>query len=88
MSSCLTIATTAMKQIIRHVPLCKTLEVKLLCLHQEPSPGEIIFPEIKGACNPQIYHGDGIKILSLDFTIYCCGIFDSIILIVLCIVNH
>ena len=44
-------------------------------LHQEPLPGEM-------------YHSNGLKILNLDFTIFCCGIFYSIILIVLCRVNY
>ena len=35
-----------------------------------------------------ISHSNGLKILNLDFTIFCCGIFYSIILIVLCSVNH
>ena len=30
----------------------------------------------------------GLKILNLDFTIFCCSIFYSIILIVLCSVSH
>ena len=33
-------------------------------------------------------HSNGLKILNLDFTIFCWGIFCSIILIVLCSVNH
>ena len=45
-------------------------------------------PEIKGATNLQMYYSDGLKILTLDFTIFRCGIFNSIILIVLCSVNH
>ena len=35
-----------------------------------------------------MYHSNGLKILNLDFTVFCCGIFYSIILIVLCSVNH
>ena len=35
-----------------------------------------------------MYHSNGLKILNLDFTIFCCGIFYSIILNVLCSVNH
>ena len=31
-------------------------------------------PEIKDAANPQMYHSDGLKILNLDFAIFCCGI--------------
>ena len=45
-------------------------------------------PAIKGAANPQMYHSDGLKILNLDFTIFCYSILYSVILIVLCSVNH
>ena len=52
-------------------------------LYQEKSSAT----EIKGATNPQMCHSDGLRILDLDFTIFCCGIIYSIILIVLCSVN-
>ena len=45
-------------------------------------------PDIKGTANPQMYHRDWLKIPNLDFTIFCCGIFYSIMLVVLCSVNH
>ena len=35
-----------------------------------------------------MYHSDGLKILNLNFTMLCCDIFYSIVLIVLCSVNH
>ena len=35
-----------------------------------------------------MYHGDKLKTLNLDFTIFCCGTFYSIILIVLYSVSH
>ena len=41
-------------------------------------------PEIKAAANSEMYHSDGLKILNLDFTIFCCDIFYSINFIVLC----
>ena len=35
-----------------------------------------------------MYRGDGLKILHLDFTIFCCSIIYSVILIIFCSVNH
>ena len=35
--------------------------------------------------SPQMYRGNG---LNSDFTIFCCGTFYSIILIVICSANH
>ena len=40
-------------------------------------------PESKGSANPQMYHS-----FQINFIIFCCVIFYSITLIVLCNVNH
>ena len=40
------------------------------------------------SANLQVHRGDGIKFPDLDLAIFCCNIFYSIILIVLCSVNH
>ena len=62
----------------------RALELRPGAIYQ----GKSSAPEIKGNANPQMYHSEGLKVLNLDLTMFCCGIFYSIILIILCSVNH